>query len=341
MSDLILKSPITTPIRSDAVRYAVLAADRLGFQVQMLDLHSGYLCRIGNGGRSVLVGGGNLSAWPVNSVTSANVASDKAFTSLVLREFGTAVPDDVVVFLSDRFKDLRAPGHEVSDLGSLANRLSWPVIAKPNNGSRGAFVRYCASYDELEKHLQNMAQRYESAILQNFISGTEYRVFVFGGEALFGYRKSPGALVTDGESSIRALLESMNKKLLGSGLDPIDPNSSYVKKSMNGINASLDSVLAPGIHIEVGARANLSAGGKPEEFTTKPQSQLADVAIRAAGALGLVAAGVDIIVSNDKPKQPLVLEVNGNPAVASLETLGRIDLAVEIYEKQLVRLLCE
>jgi D-alanine-D-alanine ligase-like ATP-grasp enzyme len=48
-------------------------------------------------------------------------------------------------------------------------------------------------------------------------------------------------------------------------------------------------------------------------------------------ALGLMVAGVDVIVPKENPNAPVVIEVNSNPAVTSLEKVDRLDLAMRIF----------
>lgn len=90
-------------------------------------------------------------------------------------------------------------------------------------------------------------------------------------------------------------------------------------------------------------RRNLSAGSDVEEFTTDIPAALAETALRAAKAVGLRVAGVDIFdISPARDLSSLVIiEVNGNPAIASLEGLGRDDLIDRIWRTILTRTFAE
>lgn len=74
-------------------------------------------------------------------------------------------------------------------------------------------------------------------------------------------------------------------------------------------------------------RSNLHRGG----FATKVKLKKAErlLAIRAAKAMGLNIAGVDMIVSN---RGPLVLEVNSSPGLKGIEEATGVDIAGEIIK---------
>lgn len=74
-------------------------------------------------------------------------------------------------------------------------------------------------------------------------------------------------------------------------------------------------------------RANLHAGGVGEAVElTKKERQ---VAIKAAKAMGLAIAGVDIVRSE---RGPLVLEVNSSPGLEGVEKYSQVDVATKIIE---------
>jgi len=71
-------------------------------------------------------------------------------------------------------------------------------------------------------------------------------------------------------------------------------------------------------------RANLHLGGRMEPY--EPSELECDYAVRAAKALGLQYAGVDIIQSH---RGPLVLEVNSSPGFG-VQAVTRIDLPLAV-----------
>jgi ribosomal protein S6--L-glutamate ligase len=69
-------------------------------------------------------------------------------------------------------------------------------------------------------------------------------------------------------------------------------------------------------------RSNLHRGGKAERITLSAEERT--VAIRAARAMGLRIAGVDMLQTKDGPK---VLEVNSSPGLQGIESATEIDVA--------------
>ncbi len=79
-------------------------------------------------------------------------------------------------------------------------------------------------------------------------------------------------------------------------------------------------------------RANLHLGGRAS--TVKITAEERKIAIRAAKAMGLKVAGVDIIRSKDGPK---VLEINSSPGLEGIEDITGKDIAglmIECIERQ-------
>jgi ribosomal protein S6--L-glutamate ligase len=74
-------------------------------------------------------------------------------------------------------------------------------------------------------------------------------------------------------------------------------------------------------------RSNLHRGGKAERVKLTPEER--STAVRAAKAMGLNVAGVDIIRSNHGP---VVLEVNSSPGLEGIEGATGIDVAGRIIE---------
>lgn len=74
-------------------------------------------------------------------------------------------------------------------------------------------------------------------------------------------------------------------------------------------------------------RSNISSGGHGEKYEPKPE--YLDLAVKAAQALGLDFAGVDVLFGKDGP---IICEVNSNPQFASTLKATDVNLADYIAE---------
>ena len=74
-------------------------------------------------------------------------------------------------------------------------------------------------------------------------------------------------------------------------------------------------------------RSNLHRGGKAEKIKLTPEER--STAIRAAKAMGLRVAGVDLLRSNHGP---VVMEVNSSPGLEGIEKATGIDVAGKIID---------
>ena len=98
-----------------------------------------------------------------------------------------------------------------------------------------------------------------------------------------------------------------------------------------GRDASLDCVLAKGVHWDIPGRMNLSAGGTM--VLEPPHSRAVfTVARKAVHALGLRLAAVDIFTDIEgDPEAIRIIEVNANPSIRLLEQSNRADLILKIW----------
>lgn len=86
------------------------------------------------------------------------------------------------------------------------------------------------------------------------------------------------------------------------------------------VEAAMERRAPPGEH-----RTNLEVGGSAREI--RPGAELASIATRAAEALGLDWAGVDLAIG---PEGPTVIEVNGSPGWAGIGQATRKDMGEAI-----------
>ncbi len=312
----------------DSTRYAKDAAEAIGACFEDLDDGGGYLFRIVKDGRSVLGGGGNICAYPVNSAAAYTISRDKAHTKAALSASGLPVIPGGLFFAHRRRAALRKPGREAEDAAGFAAKLGYPVFCKPNLGSRGTFAEIVSDEAELSDYIFRVAADFEAFLIEPVLLGAEHRVLVQDGDAVFHATKAEPALVGDGAARLGQLLDALNGKLAAEGVSAVPPSS---------LHRDLSQVPAKGERIALPGRRNLSAAGGIEQVSETVPTLLASLAIAAVASIGLRIGAVDMFdVSPDGDHSDLVIiEVNGNPGLRTLELAHRSDLIRRIWTRML------
>lgn len=321
----------------DPARHAMDAAQAIGAAFEDLDNGGGYLFRISKNGRSVLAGAGPVSSFPVNSATALTIARDKAFTKTVLMRAGLPVIAGGLFFAHQRRAALRGPGREAADARAFAAKLGWPVFVKPNSGGRGNFAEIVADEAALADYAERLAVEFESFLVEPVIQGSEHRVLVQDGAAIFHSAKSQPELVGDGERTLAGLLAELNASFAGTGV------SAWPASVIQAAGRRPDEVPAKGDRVALPGRHNLSAIGGVERFSTDIPAPLAELGRAAIAAIGLRIGAVDIFDCSARGdlSDLVVIEVNGNPGLKTLELAGRADLVRAIWVRMLRQCLGE
>jgi D-alanine-D-alanine ligase-like ATP-grasp enzyme len=200
--------------------------------------------------------------------------------------------------------------------------LGATAFVKPLLGSRGDFAQVLHGEAALVRYLDDVAQYYDSILIQPVAEGIEYRIFLLDDAILYAARKHPPSVSGDGVRSIRDLLTAHNEALRSRGLSPV---------AVADRDPSLDTVLASGERWEIPGRMNLSAGGTM--VLEAPHSPAAfTLARKAVRTLGLRVAAVDLFTDiGGDPGAIRIIEVNSNPSIRLLEDTARGDLILKIW----------
>jgi glutathione synthase/RimK-type ligase-like ATP-grasp enzyme len=323
-------------------RYIARACAKLGFSFTDLDKGGGYLFAISDGRHEFVGGAGPVCSFPLNSAGAFGISRDKFHTNAVLAHAGLPAIESALFFLSDEYRKVRGPGREIEDAIAHFAKMRKPVFCKPNQGARGNFAEIVTDDAAFLDYLARVRTRFDTILLQPVVDGAEHRVFVLDGEAVFATRKADFALEGDGRASLAQLIRAHNADLKGTGVSAIDEKTALGalatrhKLSGDHVPAKDEKVVLPG-------RRNLSAGSDVADFTTDLPPALASLARKSARAIGLRVAGIDVFdVSPARDLSDLVvIEVNGNPGMQSLEAIGRDDLINDIWTTILKRTFAE
>jgi glutathione synthase/RimK-type ligase-like ATP-grasp enzyme len=312
------------PAYPEQALYVSRVCAELGLIFTDLNDGNGYLFSVSDGVHRFVSGAGAICSYPLNSASAYAISRDKAHTAAALKTSGVPAIPGELYFVTDHFAALRPTGHEIGDAVAAFAACGKPMFCKPNMGARGDFAEIVTNVDAFRGYIDRVRTRYDAILLQPVIDGDEYRVFCIDGRPVFVTAKAGFTLTGDGARTLGALLREQNDALVAAGISPFDP--SVLPGDPNRVPVAGKVIVLPG-------RRNLSAGGGIATFSTDVPPRLAELTRQAADAVGLRVAGVDIFdVSPGRDLSDLtVIEVNGNPSIASLSRIGRDDLVDRIW----------
>jgi cyanophycin synthetase len=284
------------------------AAERAGAEVR--DLGSGFL-EIGAGGRPA------ARIWqqvvPLDDPVTLKLALDKPVVHGLLHRAAVPVPEH----REWRFADYRPA------LAFLAEAAG-PCVVKAASGTGGG-EGTTAGVDTPARLMRARlrAGRFDTRLLiERQAPGDVYRLLFLDGELIDVIRHLPPRLTGDGTLTVEGLIDAENARRVAAagaaGLSLLDVGLDTVF-TLERQGLRLDSVVPAGASVAVQTVTN---DNRIEDTSTvkEPLSgELVDAARRAAAAVGLRLAGVDVITTD--PSQPLertggvVVEVNGTPGI--------------------------
>lgn len=236
-------------------------------------------------------------------------AGSKHLTKLRLRAAGIPVPDGSVV-------------SSPADAVIAAAALEGPLVTKPLDGNHGRGVsRGLRTPEEVARGFELAARHSPRVIVEREIVGADHRILVIGGRMVAAAERTPARVTGDGVATIAQLIDRVNadpRRGVGhAGVltrivvdDPL-----HAMLAVAGL--SLDTVPAAGEVVVLRETANLSTGGEAIDRTDEVHPDNVAVVERAARAIGLDIAGIDLIAPD--LSQPLrdsggaIIEVNAAP----------------------------
>ncbi len=260
-------------------------------------------------------GQGKLGHWMQSSFSektpfiSAKISRNKLVGAAILRRAGIPVPDHKIAMNPDRA--LR-----------IAETLGYPVVVKPADLDGGLGVAAgLQNREELVTAFKYAQKLSRNVLVEKHFEGKDYRVTVFQNDVLSAVERVPGGVTGDGKHTVRELVEILNA-------DPLRGEGKHARlKKLMWNNeaiallkhAGLDGSSIPesGTFVRLRRAANVASGGVPVNVLEKlhPDNKL--LAIRAAQALRLDLAGVDLLIPDIEKSWletgAVVCEVNGQP----------------------------
>ncbi|WP_257099006.1 ATP-binding protein [Pseudovibrio flavus] len=282
--------------------------------------YAGYIERA-DGKRFPFVG----AAYSLNGHGPAQLAKDKDYTGHMLAHAGLPTPTGIMVHSDVEIAAIArrnpARAHTLkttADALTFATHHGYPVFVKPNDEMQGTGVSAAHCDAELNVALKELLTTYGKALVQQAVKGKDLRIIVLDGNVLLAVERIPLNVTGDGETPLGALIEAhlSSRKTRGGG-QIIAADDPRIHAHLKAQGRHLGDVPALGEVVGLVPGANLSTGGSAVDRTSCLAPDLAALAVKAAEAIGLRYAGVDLMAhSEEEAGQPAhVLEVNAAPGL--------------------------
>jgi cyanophycin synthetase len=228
----------------------------------------------------------------MTSATSAiavDIAGDKDLTSRLLSAAGLPVP---------KAESVRTVDQAVA----VANRIGYPVVAKPLDGNHGRGVCLDLRGEQDVREAFPIAEgqsRRGWVIVETFVTGKDYRCLVIDGRIAAIAERVPAHVLGDGSHTVAELVEEANA----------DPRRGYGhEKVLTRITVddaavalvreqgfAMDDVPPAAEMVRLTLTGNMSTGGISLDRTFEAHPDNVEIAEEAARVVGLDIAGIDFI----------------------------------------------
>jgi len=251
------------------------------------------------------------------SLVSSQIAKDKPLTRAVLHSARLPV----------------ARQHNVRDLDkaiSAAKDIGYPVVVKPRSldGGKGVTTNI---RDEatLKKAFAKVKALAPGVIVEEHLTGGEYRLLVVHGKLIAIHERVPAQVVANGRDTVAALVEAENAKrkeieLTGERAAPIVVNDETME-CLSGQGLTMESVPDDGQTVRMATVPKVQTGGtvRPVAFSEFHPDNI-DAVLRAARFVRLDIAGIDFLTPDPakswREAGGAITEVNAVPQINRLET---------------------
>lgn len=249
-----------------------------------------------------------------DSYITALIMENKLVTKDILRENNIRVP---------KGKDYENIDEAKKDFRLFKNEK---IVIKPKSTNFGLGISIFPgeySREDYDKAVEIAFREDSSILIEEFMTGKEYRFLVIGEEVVGILHREPANVIGNGESTIEELVFEKNKDpLRGKGYKtPLEKIKlgEIEEMFLKNQGLSFKSIPKNGEKIYLRENSNISTGGDSIDFTDKIHPSYKEVALKAAKAVKALICGVDMVIDNieeeAKEKNHGIIELNFNPAI--------------------------
>jgi len=298
----------TRPTNSNVPRM-IRAAVQNGIAFQ--ELPGTQAIQYGLGRKAVLF---NSTFTQFTSVLGTRLARSKHEAALILRRSRLPVP-------------LHRLARNEDEALRIAEQLGYPVVVKPADKDGGIAVQAdLRTADEVREAYAVARQKSHLVLVEQFVKGNDYRLIVFRGQCVWAVERQPAGVVGDGASTVQQLVDAANTNpARGEGShNPLKrlklDDEALGLLAREGL--AVDAIPDAGLFVRLRRASNISSGGMPVAVTGRVHPDNALLAVRAAQALQLDVAGIDLIIPDIaiswRQNGGMICEINAQPQLGGV-----------------------
>jgi glutamate--cysteine ligase len=242
------------------------------------------------------------------------IMENKEITKRILKENNLNVPKGIMI------KTMA----QALEYFSLFKGKDIVIKPKSTNFGLGIMILKNIQYEDGYISAIKHALHYDDSVLiEEFITGKEYRFLVIGNEVVGILHRIPANVVGDNIHTIKELVCKKNKDpLRGSGyvtpLEKIKLGETEVDY-LKIMGRTITDIPINNEIVYLRENSNISTGGDSIDYTDDILDDYKKIAIASAKAVGAKICGADIIIQNieEKPTKEnySIIELNFNPAL--------------------------
>jgi cyanophycin synthetase len=241
------------------------------------------------------------------------LARDKQATSARLRQAGLPVPLQQAVLNADLAVE-------------VARKIGYPVVIKPADLDGGQGVAAGLKNDEQVRKAFERAQSISKRVLiEKHVTGRDYRLTVLDSQLLWAIERQPAGVTGDGFRSVQSLVDLENSHpARGEGPHAVLKRlqiDDEAQEMLTEQRLALSDVPKADQFVVLRRIANVATGGRPVAVNSKIHPDNAQLAVRAAEALRLDLAGVDLLIEDISRSWhetgAAICEVNAQPQLGA------------------------
>jgi glutamate--cysteine ligase len=286
-------------------------AVRRGVAFEILDRGDNFV-RLKRGGNTQYVRQATKTS--LDNYASILAMENKVVTKKILAENGIRVPK----------------GFDYSDnLSAKTDYLLFfnkAVVIKPKSTNFGEGITILKENNNktVFERAVDIAFSFDSSILiEEFIEGKEFRIFVMNDEVVGILYRVPANVTGNGRQTIRELVIEKNQDTLrGKGYRTPLEKIGFDEAELIFLNTqgkNFETIPAENETVFLRENSNISTGGDSIDFTDEIPESYKKIAVRAAQALNVKITGLDMIIPDYTREATIdnyaIFELNFNPAI--------------------------